>query len=434
MKKGIDVSEHQTGLDYTTLSKQIDFVILREGYRQTVDKMYMTHVNAFRALRVPIIAVYHFIYALDNQSAKKEAERCIANVKAAGLPPTVMIYADFEYDSVDKARDRGVILGPAECNLFTKTFCETVEAAGYKTGIYTNLDYYYNWYDKALLDKYPLWVAQYTEARPSIKCQLWQYGKRVLPGSNGEELDVDYIMEEKDERTATEKAIDWMEALAKDPSHGYDQIYRWGERGDYDCSSAVITAWQTAGVPVKTHGATYTGNMYNVFLACGFKDVTGKVNLTSGAGLKRGDVLLNSVHHTAMYCGDGKEVEASINENGGARGGKPGDQTGREILIRPYRNYPWNYVLRYAPDEEKGGGCYMFNVDEVKDGSKGASVELLQKLLKGLGYKGANSKVLTLDGEAGTNTIHALKTYQKKAGLVVDGICGPKTWNKILGV
>ena len=76
----------------------------------------------------------------------------------------------------------------------------------------------------------------------------------------------------------------------------------------------------------------------------------------------------------------------------------------------------------------------MFNVDEVKDGSKGASVELLQKLLKGLGYKGANNKALTLDGEAGTNTIHALKAYQKKAGLVVDGICGPKTWHKILGL
>lgn len=49
-----------------------------------------------------------------------------------------------------------------------------------------------------------------------------------------------------------------------------------------------------------------------------------------------------------MYCGNGKEVEASINEKGKATGGKPGDQTGREILIRSYRNYPWNHVLRYV--------------------------------------------------------------------------------------
>lgn len=147
--------------------------------------------------------------------------------------------------------------------------------------------------------------------------------------------------------TKTEKAIQWMEATAKNPAHGYDQRYRWGQKGDYDCSSAVITAWQTAGVPVKTGGATYTGNMRNVFLKCGFEDVTAKVNVRTGSGLKRGDVLLNTVHHVAMYCGNGKEVEASINEKGKAVGGVPGDQTGKEFLIRNYRNYPWNYVLRY---------------------------------------------------------------------------------------
>lgn len=148
--------------------------------------------------------------------------------------------------------------------------------------------------------------------------------------------------------TKTEKAIRQMEKWAKDNSHGYDQDYRWGEKGDYDCSSAVIQAWQSVGVPVKSSGATYTGDMKNVFLKNGFKDITADVNVKTGTGLKRGDVLLNEAHHVAMYCGDGKEVEASINEKGTAHGGQPGDQTGREFLIRSYRNYPWNCVLRYA--------------------------------------------------------------------------------------
>ena len=142
-----------------------------------------------------------------------------------------------------------------------------------------------------------------------------------------------------------ETAIKWMEDTANDDSHGYDQINRWGP--DYDCSSAVITAWQMAGVPVKSRGATYTGNMYGVFKKCGFEDVTSSVNLATGKGLKRGDVLLNKVHHVAMFCGGMKEVEASINEKGKAIGGLKGDQTGREFLIRRYRNYPWNCVLRY---------------------------------------------------------------------------------------
>ena len=151
--------------------------------------------------------------------------------------------------------------------------------------------------------------------------------------------------------TKTEKAIRQMETWAKDNSHGYDQDYRWGEKGDYDCSSAVIQAWQNAGVPVKSSGATYTGDMKNVFLRNGFKDITADVNVKTAAGLKRGDVLLNEAHHVAMYCGDGKEVEASINEKGTAHGGQPGDQTGKEFLIRSYRNYPWHCILRYAGDQ-----------------------------------------------------------------------------------
>ena len=88
--------------------------------------------------------------------------------------------------------------------------------------------------------------------------------------------------------------------------------------------------------------------MKNVFLKNGFADVTSKVNVATGSGLLRGDVLLNEAHHVAMYCGNGKEVEASINEKGTAHGGQPGDQTGKEFLIRSYRNYPWDCVLRYS--------------------------------------------------------------------------------------
>ena len=151
-----------------------------------------------------------------------------------------------------------------------------------------------------------------------------------------------------------EKAISQMEAWANDPAHGYDQVKRWGEKGDYDCSSAVITAWEMAGVPVKKNGATYTGNMYKVFTECGFADVTKNIKLSDGTGLIRGDILLNHVKHVAMYCGNGKEVEASINEKGTATGGTPGDQTGKEFLIRSYRNYPWDCVLRYTKDSSAG--------------------------------------------------------------------------------
>lgn len=143
-----------------------------------------------------------------------------------------------------------------------------------------------------------------------------------------------------------EKAISFMEQIAKDDRHGYDQTNRWGNP-DYDCSALVITAWEKADVPVKSKGATYTGNILSVFKKCGFKDVTKDVNLSTGAGLRRGDVLLKTGKHVAMYCGNRKLVHASINEKGTVRGGKKGDQTGKEICIRSYYNKPWSNVLRY---------------------------------------------------------------------------------------
>lgn len=146
---------------------------------------------------------------------------------------------------------------------------------------------------------------------------------------------------------AIEKAIQYAVAIAKDDTHGYDQIDRWGHP-NFDCSGLVITAYEQAGVPVKKNGATYTGNMKKAFLKSGFTDVIKFVNLKTGAGLIAGDVLLKEGSHTALYIGNGQIVHASINEKGKITGGKSGDQTGREILVAKYYNKPWNCVLRLA--------------------------------------------------------------------------------------
>lgn len=145
--------------------------------------------------------------------------------------------------------------------------------------------------------------------------------------------------------TIPEKAAEWALNIARDDTHGYDQANRYGP--DYDCSSLVITAYKVAGVPLT---CTYTGNMRSNMLDNGFIQVN-DVNLATGAGLQVGDVLLNVVHHTAMYVGNGKLVHAAGNERGGATGGQTGDQTGKEICVTNYFNFPWDYVLRYARKE-----------------------------------------------------------------------------------
>lgn len=127
-----------------------------------------------------------------------------------------------------------------------------------------------------------------------------------------------------------EKAVQWAIDIANDDSHGYDQDDRWGD--DYDCSSLIISAYEQADIKLKSNGATYTGNMKSVALNLGFKEIAiSDWNDTSQ--FKRGDIILNEVHHVCMYIGNGQIVQASINEKGSATGGQTGDQTGKEIYI-----------------------------------------------------------------------------------------------------
>ena len=224
-------------------------------------------------------------------------------------------------------------------------------------------------------------------------------------------------------------ATSWAEAIANDDSHGYSQYSRWSP--DYDCSSLVISAFQTAGVPVYDNGARSTHNMYEVFTATGFADVTDQVNIATGAGLLRGDVLLRN-GHTALYCGNGLEVEACMDENGGI-GGEPGDQTGYEILIQFY-NPNWSTVLRYIEEED----VITMEFETVSPGDRGNDVKAIQAMLKGRGYKGEDGSTLKIDGVYGVkvegavaNTYYAVCEFQRRNKLVVDGIVGPITYKKL---
>lgn len=440
--KGIDVSAYQGKIDWETVADYgMGFAILRITEKgNKTDSAFEQNYKGCTQHGIPV-GVYKYSYAKSPAQAEQEAEGVlkVLNKRRLNFP----VFYDLEWSDQRK-------LGSAAVEKIALAFFKKIQAAGYKVGIYCNVDWYQNVLT-AVLKKYDCWIARYPandngwiqeRLRPDFGIG-WQYSSKAkIPGING---NVDrnvfyknYTEGEEKPMSKIEKAVQQMEAWAKDNSHGYDQIYRWGEKGDYDCSAAVIQACQNAGIPVKTGGATYTGNMLKVFTKNGFEVVTHEVNLKTGAGLIRGDVLLNTSHHTAMYCGNGKEVEASINEKGTATGGKPGDQTGREFLIRSYRNYPWTHVLRYTKDTPTTptGGHYMFEPKTVEKGDTGLSVLLLQEILIARGFKGKDGKPLTLDRVAGTNTIHALTKYQesRKDILKADGICGDKTWRDLIAL
>lgn len=134
-------------------------------------------------------------------------------------------------------------------------------------------------------------------------------------------------------------AIDWALNTAADDSVGYSQNTRWGNP-NYDCSSFVITAYQSAGIPVKDNGATYTGNMRNAFVNSGFEWIPGNPNVSD---LQPGDVLLDEDSHTEMYIGNGQNVGAHSNKDG-----VDGDSSGKEVCVGNYYDHPWDGVLRYS--------------------------------------------------------------------------------------
>lgn len=67
----------------------------------------------------------------------------------------------------------------------------------------------------------------------------------------------------------------------------------------------------------------------------------------------------------------------------------------------------------------------------LKKGSKGTQVGYLQQDLNYLNFKGKDGKKLTVDKDFGANTEYALKAFQKKYGLTVDGIYGSKSQSKM---
>lgn len=63
----------------------------------------------------------------------------------------------------------------------------------------------------------------------------------------------------------------------------------------------------------------------------------------------------------------------------------------------------------------------------LKLGSKGKTVEVLQRALAGKGYN-----VVVIDGDFGSVTDREVRKYQTDNKLFVDGICGPQTWEALM--
>lgn len=116
--------------------------------------------------------------------------------------------------------------------------------------------------------------------------------------------------------------------------------------------------------------------------------------------------------------------------------------TVKGVIHTPLSNRKWtywglvrgvDYTVKADPEPVKNDTKVPASADvplrTLRKGAKGDEVVLLQKLLLKSGEK---LPKYGADGDFGTETLKAVKSFQKKHGLVVDGIVGPKTWQAVI--
>ena len=202
-------------------------------------------------------------------------------------------------------------------------------------------------------------------------------------------------------KTLAEKSAAAMEAACANDKIGYDQtgrntLHKQANLQNFDLSkiatacecdcSSLIHVCAIAGGANLTYGSNgfTTRNMVTKLMATGdYEKLTDSKYLTTDANLKRGDILVKN-GHTVMVL-----------EN-------------------------------VAPE------TVALNLPVLERGAESETVKALQRMLYGMGY--ALGSKNPIDGKFGEKTDVAVRDYQSKNGLYVDGVVGAKTWAMLLGV
>lgn len=190
-RQGIDVSEFQgEQIDWEKVKKSgVEFVMIRLGYRAygeegelVLDAMYDKNIKG--ALRAGLdVGVYFFSQAVSPAEAVEEAEYVLKHIRGYEIDgPVVYDTEDIEYCAARTDKNTR-----QEFTNYCKVFCETVEAAGYDTMIYSNMKWMAFTLDMEQLSGYDFWYADY-HAVPQCPYdyKIWQYSDAgSIPGISG---------------------------------------------------------------------------------------------------------------------------------------------------------------------------------------------------------------------------------------------------------
>ena len=174
---GVDVSSHQQEIDWELVAANgVEFAMIRVGYRGYTegeiqpDDYFVQNIEGARAAGLDV-GVYFFSQALDEQEAIDEANYVLEQIKDYPLSyPVIFDWEDIEAD----ARTDG--MDSVQLTKNAIAFCDTIEQAGYRAGVYFNQRFGYEEFDLESLQDYVFWLAEYNDTPSfSFHFQIWQY-------------------------------------------------------------------------------------------------------------------------------------------------------------------------------------------------------------------------------------------------------------------
>lgn len=186
----IDLSKYNRVVDWEAVSKNVEGIILRVGYRGygsgkiVLDPMFETYAKACYNYRIPF-GLYFMSQAITPIEAIEEAD--FALNFAEKYNATLPIFIDSEDGDGTAKIVRADILNKSDRTDICDFFCKTVSDCRHKTGVYASTDWFVNKLDNTRLNNYLFWVAQYgPKCKAKHRVDMWQYtSKGTVPGING---------------------------------------------------------------------------------------------------------------------------------------------------------------------------------------------------------------------------------------------------------
>ena len=213
---GVDVSTHNGKIDWSKLSKEVDFAFIRVGYRGygdgdlILDDRAKYNMSEAQKYGVPF-GVYIYSQAITVREARQEAKFLLKHIK--GYKVELPLVYDFEYaNSGSKTVGRlyEANLSEKKRTKIVRAFCRTVKHAGHKPGLYASS---YIFKDQIKPKNLPrgtvIWVADYNKKITyNGDYDIWQYSATGKVKGIKHDVDLDRWYQKDKKQNTTTKAKD----------------------------------------------------------------------------------------------------------------------------------------------------------------------------------------------------------------------------------